>query len=389
MPGFEVLGKEEQKYINRIIESGFVLSRDGFDDKRNGTYSVAEFEKAMASKLGFRHSYGVTSGTAALKCALKALGIKQGDEVITSSHTFIATAEAIVDCGAVPIFTEVDKSLNMDPNDIENRITSRTKAIIPVHMYGAAADMDKIMKIARKHSLKVLEDSAQGYFAKYKGKPLGSFGDITIISFDPVKIITTGEGGMILTNDEKLFKRSREFADHGHESNPNFPRGEDTRSTIGFNFRMNEMQAAIGLGQLEKADHVLGTIRKNKNKIKKGISSSKKIEFRHFNDDEHVADVLVFYVQNKEQVAEIARILKENKIGTKNLPGAFRWHFAGTWDHFLSDYECYKGIKSKEYWPKTRELLERTIAIPIFVKMNEKDIERHIKVINEAIEKTL
>lgn len=388
MPGFEVLGKEEQKYISRIIENGFVLSRDSFDDKRNGVFTVAEFEKAMARKLGFKYSYGVASGTAALKCALKALGIKPGDEVITSSHTFIATAEAIVDCGAVPVFTEVDKTLNMDPQDIEHRITKKTKAIIPVHMYGAAADMDKIMAIAMKHNLRVLEDSAQGYFAKYKGKLVGTFGDITIISFDPVKIITTGEGGMILTNDEKLFKASREFADHGHESNPKFPRGEDTRSIVGFNFRMGEMQAAIGLGQLEKADYVLDALQKNKSRIKKGINSSG-IEFRHFNDDDHVADVLVFYVQNKEKVSGIAKILRENRIGTKNLPGAFRWHFAGTWDHFLSDYEAYKDIKFKEYWPKTRELLERTVAIPIFVKMNDADIERHIKVINEAFDKIL
>ena len=151
---------------------------------------------------------------------------------------------------------------------------------------------------------------------------------------------------------------------------------------------MNEMQAAIGLGQLEKADYVLDTLQKNKSRIKNGIISPK-IEFRRFNDNAHVADVLVFYVQSKGQVAKIAKILKENGIGTKNLPGAFRWHFAGTWGHFLSDYQLYKDIKKKEYWPRTMELLERTIAIPIFVKMNDEDIERHIRVINEAIDKTL
>ena len=185
MPGFELIGKEEKEAINEIFEkSNGVLYRYGFDDRRNHIFRVKEFEKQIAQKVNSKYGIFVNTGTAAEKLALIGLGVKAGDEVITQSHTFIATVEAILELGAIPVITEVDKSLNMDPVDLQAKISSKTRAIIPVHMVGVAAKMDEIMTIANDHSIPVLEDSAQALGGSYKGKFLGTIADVGIYSTD-------------------------------------------------------------------------------------------------------------------------------------------------------------------------------------------------------------
>ena len=385
MPGFELIGKEERDAVNEVFDKGGVLYRYGLDEKRQYIYRVDDFEKEIAKKIGAQYCHCVCNGTAALKIALFALGVKHGDEVITQSFTFVATVEAILELGAKPVITEIDKSLNMDPVDLEKKITDKTKVIIPVHMAGVSAKMDEIMEIAKKHNLTVLEDSAQAFGGSYKGKYLGIIGEAGIYSLDIGKVITTGEGGVLVTDNEEIYLRAREYSDHGHEQNPNIPRGEDTRSYGGFNYKMTELQGAVGLAQLKKLDYILGKQREHKKQIKDGLKDIKNIEFRELPDTEGDAgDTLIFFVETKEKASKFAKFLSQKGLGTKNLPDAINWHFAGTWDHIFSQYDEYKGKDLNNVWGKSNNLLRRAIAIPIFVKMDDNQKNKIINTICEV-----
>ena len=253
MPGSEVIGKEEQEAVNEVFEKGGVLSRYGNDARRQNIFRVAKFEEEFAKKLNVKYAYAVSSGTAALKSVLETFGVGSGDEVITQSHTFIATVEAIFETGATPVIVDINKTLNMDPDDFESKITPRTKAAIPVHMSGVSAEIDRIVAIAKEHNLLVLEDCAQSPGGEYKGKKLGTFGDAGIFSFDFGKMLTTGEGGMIVTNNEEIWKKCRSYQNHGHDFNPNVSSmAYDTAQRGGFNYKMMELQGAVGLAQLKK-----------------------------------------------------------------------------------------------------------------------------------------
>src|SRR5271157_3345873 len=190
MAGAELIGKEEIKEIMDVMETG-ILMRYGFDKERKGVFKVREFEAAFAGYCQAKYALGVTSGSTALKVALAAMDVGPGDEVIVPAFTFIATYEAVLEVGAIPIVADIDETLNLDPGDIEKRITPYSKAVIPVHMCGAPARIDKIMAVARKNKLLVLEDNAQASGGSYRGKKLGTFGDMGIFSFDYYKTLTT------------------------------------------------------------------------------------------------------------------------------------------------------------------------------------------------------
>src|SRR3989339_6429 len=207
MAGAELIGKEEIKEVMDVLGTG-IFARYAFDNERKGIWKVRDFEHDFAKYTDAKYALGVTSGSAALKVALTALDVGPGDEVICPAFTFMATYEAVLEVGGIPVMADIDDTLNLDPDDITNKITSRTKAVIPVHMCGAPARIDRIMKVAKKNKLLVLEDNAQGCGASYKGKMLGSFGHMGIFSFDHYKTITTGEGGMIITNDLDLYHRA-------------------------------------------------------------------------------------------------------------------------------------------------------------------------------------
>src|SRR3989338_1011891 len=391
MPGYELIGKEERDAVVEVFDKyGGGFFKHGFYTLRKGSYKVAEFENAFAKYIGARHAQAVTSGTAALKVALEALGVRQGDEVITQSFTFVATVEAIIECGAIPILTDVDGTLNMDPSDLEKKISKKTKAIIPVHMYGAPCDMDRIMKIAKKYNLLVLEDTAQAVGGAYKGKKLGAIGDIGSFSFDFGKALTTGEGGMVVTNNKDIYLRAREYADHGHENNPAFPRGEDTRRRRGFNYRMMELQAAIGIVQLGKLDYAINKQKENKKKIKDAIRDVNGFKFRAFTDEKgETADTLVLIFEDIAKAREAVTRIKEKGLGTKNLPDAFNWHFAGTWDHIFSELDYYKGGSWKTLWKKSEDLLRRTVALPININMQDTEIDKRIDAIRGTVKASL
>lgn len=380
MPGFELIGKEEQDAVNDIFEkSKGVLYRYGLDERRNNIFRVDDFEKKLAEKVNSKYSLFVCNGTAALKLGLIALGVKPGDEVITQSFTFVATVEAILELGAIPVITEVDKTLNMDYLDLERKITDRTRAIIPVHMAGVAAKMDEITAIASKHGIPILEDSAQTLGATYKDKMLGTIGDAGIYSLDIGKVITTGEGGVLVTDDEELFLKARAYSDHGHEQNPDVPRGEDTRSIWGFNYKVTELQGAIGLAQLKKLDFIIEKQRENKKYLKDGIKDISGIEFREIpNQDGDASDTLIFFVETREKALNIAKNLSMEGIGTKNLPDAINWHFAGTWTHIFYNYPEYDGKDLEQVWPQSTDYLRRAIALPIMVNTTKEELDEII-----------
>ena len=377
MGGSELIGKEEKEALIEVIERGGVLLRYGFDEKRRNVFKVAEFEKQFADYIGARYALAVSSGTAALRVALAALGVEPGDEVITQAFTFVATVEAILESGATPVIAEVDKSLNLDPGDLSAKITNQTKAVIPVHMLGVPASMDEIGEIARDHGLPILEDSCQACGSSYRGKKTGTIGTIGCYSFDYVKTITTGEGGMLVTDDEDLYKQASYFHDHGHKHRSEVPRGKDSHPCTGFNYRMNELQAAIGIVQLGRLDYVLSEQRKNKKQIKDAISSRKDIEFRDLPDEEgDGGDTLIFFFENSEKAQELEKILTRKGIGTKILPSALDWHYAGRWQHMEGKIK-----PDGKNLVRTGGLLNRAIAIPISVNMAQEEIQNIIDAI--------
>jgi 8-amino-3,8-dideoxy-alpha-D-manno-octulosonate transaminase len=373
MPGFELIGKEEQEAVNQIFNDGGILFAHGFDAMRKN-FHVREFEAMTTKYFNCNHALAVSSGTAAIKVGLKALGIKPGDEVITQAFNFIATVEAILDCGAVPVIANVDDSLNMDPADCESLINEKTKVLLPVHMLGIPVDMNSIMEIARKYNLKVMEDNCESVGAKYDGKYLGTIGNAGAFSYDFGKVITTGEGGMVVTNDEAVEKYAREYHDHGHENNPNFPRGKDTKTNYGFNYRMTEMQAAVGKVQLGRLNHIIAENKTRYQAIEDNVPST--VKTRHIpNGSDPIYDTFIFFTESKEEKARYIRILNDEGFGTKNLPDALEWHCSAFWDHALS-------ARQIEHSNKTKDLLEKAIAIPIWLR---KDADAYAELSNKLL----
>ncbi|MEW6387251.1 MAG: DegT/DnrJ/EryC1/StrS family aminotransferase [Thermodesulfobacteriota bacterium] len=369
MPGYELIGNEEFQEIKEIFDKSRIFFRHGFDQLRNGVYKVRDFERAFAQRLEIDYALAVTSGTAALRVALAALGIGPGDEVITQSFTFVATVEAIIESGAIPIITEVDDTLNLDPEDLERKITPRSKALIAVHMLGTPARLEKIIPLARQHGLAVIEDTAWGCGGTLNGKPLGTISDIGTFSFDFAKTMTTGEGGMLVTRDRGIYEKAAAYHDHGHENNPDLPRWEDSRSGSGFNYRMNELQGAVGLAQLRKLDQVVAGQRHNRGAILQAIKDLPGVQLRSEPEGANgTADALVFFVKDNALARACRGALLQAGIGTKILPEAITWHFAGTWDH-MPPLVAANGGNLSQAFPRSRAFLDRAVALPINVKM--------------------
>ena len=374
MPGFEVFGEDERRAINDLFDlNGGILFAHGFDAMRKGAYRVREFEKAFAQRMDAPFAQAVSSGSAAVKIGLVAIGIGPGDEVIVPAFTFVATIEAVLEAGAVPVIVDVDESLNMDPAAFEAAITPRTCAVVPVHMLGAPADMEAILAIAARHGLKVMEDNAQGCGGSFGGRLLGTMGDAGAFSLDAGKTIMTGEGGMVLSRDEQTYIRSRAFHDHGHEYSTTMGRGQEGALMVGFNYRMTELQGAIGLVQLGKLDMILAAQRRNK-KVLKTLIADMPVRFRRIHDaDGEIADTIVFFVDSKEQATEFVQRMGKAGLGTKNLPDALNWHFAGRWKHMRQRLP-QPDAPWEGRWQPSAALLERAIAIPIMVKMTDERV---------------
>ena len=385
MPGYELIGREEQKAVNEIFEkSGGVLFAHGSDEKRNNIFRVRDFEKSFGQRLGGRKGVACTSGTAAQYIAMKCMGIGIGDEVITQSFTFIATIEAILACGATPVIVDINDTYNMSPTKLEEAITEKTKLIVPVHMLGNLAEMDEINKIAVKYGIKVLEDACEALGATYKGVSAGLLSDAGVFSLDYGKTITTGEGGMIVSNDDDLVSKCFKFIDHGHDSDLSLPRGQDTAAAYGFNFRMTELQAAVGLAQINRLTHIVESNRKHKKIIKDALKvHSDKIQFRKITDEGELADTIIFNFENHELASNVVERLAKEGVGTKNVPDAMRWHFTKHFNQIWDNTKLYPKYSTE--WSSSDQLLSRSISLPVMVNWKEQDLDKIINSLNRVL----
>jgi len=332
MPGFEVFGDEERKEAQDVLETG-VLFRYGFDQARNDHWKARSFEAELAERLSVNHCFLCSSGTAALSIALAACGVGAGDEVIVPPFTFIATIESVIAAGAVPVFAEIDETLCLDPEAVKAAVTPRTRAVLPVHMCGSMAQIDILKQLCDQNGLMLIEDACQSVGATYKGQALGTFGQIGCFSFDPVKTITCGEGGAIITQDENLYMRSDQYADHGHDHVGN-DRGLEDHPILGTNFRISELNAAVGLAQLRKLDTILRIQRANKETLKEAFSQFPEVSFRWVPDPTgDSATFLSFFLPDEKRARNVAR-----DLGKAGVDGCFywydnNWHYIRQWHH--------------------------------------------------------
>jgi len=314
--------KERQQLID-VVETGRPFRWYGPGSQPPA--KVITFEKELAQWMHTRYALAVSSGTAALQTAIAALGIGPGDEVILPAWTWHSCFNAIVLAGALPVFAEIDESFNIDPADIERHITKQTKLILAVHLLGGPADLDRILPIARKHGLKVLEDCAQSVGGSYKGKPLGSLGDIGIYSLQLNKTITAGEGGAVVTNDPLLFERASRYHDLGGLRAPHeaIVGKAQTGWFVGSQFRMNEFSGGVLLAQLRKLDTIVGDIRGNARRVYDGIRDLPGIRFRKLPDPAGELGSAVFLgFDTKDKCERFKAAMKAENINVNNPGGS-------------------------------------------------------------------
>ena len=333
MPGFELWSDKERKEVNDVLETG-ILMRYGFDAPRKGIWKSKELETAICDTFGSKYAQLTSSGTAALTTAMSALGIGYGDEVITPAFTFVASFEAILSVGAVPVFADVDDTLTLNPDAVRNAITPKTKAVMPVHMCGSMADMDALQAICKEHGLILLEDACQSIGATYKGKAVGTIGHAGTFSFDFVKTMTCAEGGVVLTNSEDLFIKTDGYTDHGHD-HKGADRGADLHPFIGYNYRISELHSAVGLAQIKRLPEFLAIQKRNHTQLKNILSQIPEVSFRRIPDpDGDSCTFISWFLPTEEITRAVVNEMKAEGI----LPGNFywfdnNWHYVRKWDH--------------------------------------------------------
>ncbi|MBA7497798.1 MAG: aminotransferase class I/II-fold pyridoxal phosphate-dependent enzyme [Clostridia bacterium] len=392
-PGGLEIGQEEKKAVLEVLDHKYLFRYYGPEEFSS---RVKLLEEEFAKKMGVKYALAVNSCTSALITSLIAVGVGPGDEVIIPGYTFFASCAAVIAARAIPVIAEVDDSLTLDPEDLERKITPRTKAVMPVHMRGAPCNMDEIMEIAKNHNLKVVEDAAQACGGSYKGRYLGTFGDCNTFSFQYHKIITAGEGGMVTTDDELLYDRAQGYHDVAACWRPGGP-GKRFGSARykgelfpGVNFRMSELIGAVTRVQLRRLDGLIERMRKNKKRIKDAISHIKGIQFRRLNDPEgDTAIALFFSLPTAELTKKFAKDLRAegveaNSIYNKGVPD---WHIYSHWEMIINKwtvtaegcpYTCphYKGPEIKysaDMLPKTLDLLSKSIQIDIPPQLTKED----------------
>lgn len=357
-PGLYLFGEEEKKEILDVLESGYV-SRYGDLNDPEFKHKVYSLEQEYASYCKTKHALATSSGTSAIYIPLMAFGLDPGDEVLVPAFTFVATYSAVIFAGLVPVLVEVDESLNMDPADIEKKITSRTKAIIPVHMMGNPCDMDRIMPIVSEHNLFLIEDCCQAVGGTYHGIKLGTFGPFGAFSLNVYKTITAGDGGLIVTNDDELYEMIFGIHDQGHKPNRS---GIEigTRNILGQNYRINELTGAVALAQLRKLDYIVKTLREKKKLFKDLISGVEGISFRKINDVEgECATMLTVQFPSTKRTLQVAQ-----KLGIKPESES-GWHVYYHMEHILNYFQEIGRKVHMGSMPQTDDILGRSLSLSV------------------------
>ncbi|WP_109852393.1 DegT/DnrJ/EryC1/StrS aminotransferase family protein [Aquimarina sp. AU58] len=396
MPGFELFGAEEQKEVQDVLDNG-VLMRYGFDPMRNGHYKALELERDLANRMQSKYAQVVSSGTAALTVALACAGIGSGDEVIMPTFTFVASFEAILSVGAIPVLCDIDDTLTLDPKAVEASITPKTKAIMPVHMCGSMADLGALKAISDKHSLILLEDACQAIGATYDGKPLGSYGDLGCFSFDYVKTITCGEGGGIITNSETFADRAHKYQDHGHDHVGN-DRGAETHPFLGYNYRLSELNAAVGIAQLRKLDHTLTIQEKNYTILRNALAEVPEVSFRRVPETgvENYSFLNIF-LPTEDVARKAHKALGENGVDACFYWFDNNWHYYKKWEHLLEQkslskfsQEIQSGLqKNNRPFDASDLWMGRTISCLIKLNWSETEVANRASKMVEALKGVL
>jgi len=410
-PGVMRMDHEEEEAAaqaaREVIRSKRLFRYFGTSNNPFQHSQVDEFEKGFREMVGVNHALAVNSGTSALVVGLRALGIGPGDEVIVPAYTWFSTPSCVLDVGAVPIIVEVDESLTLDPEAMKKAITPYTKAIIPVHIRGAPANMDAFMDIAREYNLYVMEDCAQANGGTYKGKQLGSIGHLGTFSFHPTKIITCCEGGMLTTDDEKIYRRAAMY--HDSAVVPHMGVGLD-EWLYGVNLRMSEIDAAVGVVQLRRLKGLVSDMQGKKARIKDvvvGPLQDKGIVFRRINDPGDSSIALVFFLPTQDKVKTVVASLIREQVPASPLYQNKKYlpH-----DHIdLHSYNTWTPILEKRTWsadggpwrwhpreieysedmcPRTLDLLSRAVHIHISPDLTDEQVEQMGTAIVKVIQNT-
>lgn len=343
---------------------------------------IGEFEEAFAKYIGVKYAVALSSGTAALHACCYAIGIGQGDEVITTPITFAASANCVLYCGGTPIFADINpRTYNISPEEIEKRITDKTKAIIPVHFTGQPCDMDRINAIAKKHNLYVIEDAAHATGAEYKGKKIGSISDMTIFSFHPVKHMTTCEGGMVTTNNEELYKKIKSFRAYCITKEPDLLEDKEDgpwhyeMQGLGYNYRISDVMCALGMSQLKKVDKFV----KRRREIAERYNKEMK-DFAHIvlpyqadgcNNSWHLYTILIKDGKRREAYQK----MKDAGIGVDV-------HYLPVYKHPYYQKNGYKEVNC----PNAERVYSQILSIPIHYRLTEEEQSYVIKEIENLFD---
>ena len=391
MPGTELFGSEERKEINDVMETG-VLFRYGHDQQRKGIWKAREFEAEVCSVTGAKYAHAVANGSAAVAIAMAAAGIGVGDEVIIPPFTYIATLEAVLFIGATPVFAEIDETLCLSAEGIKNAITPKTKAVCLVHMCGGMADMDSINAVINEHNLILIEDAGQAFASSYKGVSVGLFGKAGSYSFDFFKIATAGEGGIVVTNDQHIYKTVDSYADHGHDHIGN-NRGMEQHPILGFNYRISELHAAVGVAQTRKIPQILAANRKNKKLLTELLATAEGISFAQLPDPAGDSATFLNLLMPDTNAAQ-AMVASLNKAGVGGFNYWFTnmYHFINQWDHLkemrtaaklpvtLTDHQDYANL----HLPQSQQVIGRLISFGIRCTWTEEEIHTLVAHITKA-----
>mgnify|MGYP000341650351 CR=1 FL=1 len=397
MPGFELFGDAERKEVNDVLDNG-VLMRYGFDGMRNGHWKAKELEFELQNTFQSKHVQLVSSGTAAVSVALASAGVGAGDEVIMPTFTFVASFEAIMMLGAIPVLVDVDDTLCLNPEAVEKAITTKTKAVMVVQMCGSMANMDALQKVCTKHNLLLVEDACQAIGGKYNGKPLGSIGDLGCFSFDFVKTITCGEGGAVITNNKAYYLNADHYSDHGHD-HVGSDRGAETHPFLGYNFRISELHAAVGLAQVKRLPEFLEIQKRNFSILREALSEIPEVTFRTVPEGgEESCAFLNFFLPDLEIARKVILGFKESGVDACWNYYDNNWHYIRAWNHLKELKSLYpistevkKGLedlKTRDY-SESDHYIARNISCLIKLSWTEDEVRERANKMSQIIRETV
>ena len=397
MPGFELFGDLERKEVNDVLDNG-VLMRYGFDGMRNGHWKAKELEFELQNTFQSKHVQLVSSGTAAVSVALASAGVGAGDEVIMPTFTFVASFEAIMMLGAIPVLVDVDDTLCLNPEAVEKAITTKTKAVMVVQMCGSMANMDALQKVCTKNNLLLVEDACQAIGGKYNGKPLGSIGDLGCFSFDFVKTITCGEGGAVITNNKAYYLNADHYSDHGHD-HVGSDRGAETHPFLGYNFRISELHAAVGLAQVKRLPEFLEIQKRNFSILREALSEIPEVTFRTVPEGgEESCAFLNFFLPDLEIARKVILGFKESGVDACWNYYDNNWHYIRAWNHLKELKSLYpistevkKGLedlKTRDY-SESDHYIARNISCLIKLSWTEDEVRERANKMSQIIRETV